>query len=266
MRNKGFHLRPISPFNETFLKAKELNANCLQTFVVDTNRLLSLDETDIKLSHKLAQDIDLYIHGSYWICPTYNCESSVTAFKKEYERSLALGAKLFILHLGSAKKYQDKNIGIEQAVKFLNKITKNIIQNDCMLLIENTAHKNFTVGSDLTDFKTIYNMLDKSDQIGFCFDTSHAHAYGYNIKEINNQAAFLKQLFIDVPFQMKLIHLNDTNDEQGSCLDRHEMIGNGQIGLKALKNIIDILPNNLPIILEAPVNQLNIKSNILERF
>lgn len=82
MRNKGFHLRPISPFNETFLKAKELNANCLQTFVVDTNRLLSLDETDIKLSHKLAQDIDLYIHGSYWICPTYNCESSVTAFKK----------------------------------------------------------------------------------------------------------------------------------------------------------------------------------------
>lgn len=252
---KGFHIRPHQPFANTIHQAKDLNTNCLQSFVTGTNELLDLEDIDIKTTNKLTQETPLYIHGSYWICPTYNSEKSLKAFKNEYNRALELGARLFVLHLGSAKKYGEKQKGIEQAVRFLNKIVKEYSCSDCKIIVENTAHNKLSIGSDLADFKEIYNLLDQSEKLGFCLDTSHAHAFGYNIQSIEHQNNFVSELNNNVPFTLELIHLNDTLDTCGSFLDRHALIGTGQIGERALQSIVNLLPA-VPIIMEAPVDQI----------
>ena len=257
MRKAGFHLRPQIPFKKVFDKAKELEIKCFQTFVINEQTILDLNQDDIALCNSTTNDIELYVHGSYWICPSLNDHRSLQSFKNEYELALSLGAKFFIIHLGSGKRYKSKDLGIEQSARFLNQITKNIAHDDCTILLENTAHQNFTVGSELDDFKKLYSILDKSDKIGFCLDTAHAHAYGYEIIESEMQKKFVKNLIEQVSFDLKLIHLNDTHESKGSFIDKHEIAGQGAIGLQALQNLLKLLHVDIPLIFETPTETFN---------
>ena len=57
--------------------------------------------------------------------------------------------------------------------------------------------------------------------------------------------------------RLKAIHLNDSKNPIGSRKDRHEKIGEGYIGLEAIKRIVkNPLLKELPFILETP-NQLD---------
>ena len=123
MRKAGFHLRPQIPFKKIFDQVKELGLKCFQTFVINDQKILDLDSTDIKICHQATSSTELYVHGSYWICPTLNDYRSLQSFKTEYELALKLGAKFFIIHLGSGKRYKSKDIAIEQSARFLNQIT-----------------------------------------------------------------------------------------------------------------------------------------------
>jgi apurinic endonuclease APN1 len=270
MKKAGFHLRPQIPLKKVFDQAKELGLKCFQTFVINDQRLLDLDLTDIKICHLATNEIELYVHGSYWICPTLNDHRSFKSFKTEYELALALGAKYFVIHLGSGKRYKSKDIAIEQSARFLNEITKNITQPECQILLENTAHQNYTIGSELNDFNKLYQILDKSDKIGFCLDTAHAHAYGYDIVETKEQNKFVEN-FKNINFILKLLHLNDTNELKGSFIDKHEIAGQGKIGWQALQNLVKLIANDIPLILETPTeifNNLNKKkiNEILGKF
>jgi apurinic endonuclease APN1 len=256
MRKAGFHLRPQIPFKKIFDQVKELELKCFQTFVINDQKILDLDSTDIKICHQATSSTELYVHGSYWICPTLNDHRSLKSFKTEYELAIALGAKFFIIHLGSGKRYKSKDIAIEQSARFLNELTKNIAQPECQILLENTAHQNFTIGSELNDFNKLHQMLDNSDKIGFCLDTAHAHAYGYDIIEPSALKNFTEKLK-QINFTLKLVHLNDTNELKGSCIDKHEIAGQGKIGWQALQNLVKLLANDIPLILETPTEIFN---------
>lgn len=270
MRNVGFHLRAQIPFKTIFDQVMELGLKCFQTFVINEQKILDLDSTDIKNCKQATNEIELYVHGSYWICPTLNDQRSLQTFKTEYELALSLGAKFFIIHLGSGKRYKSKDIAIEQSARFLNQITQNVAHSDCQILLENTAHQNFTIGSELNDFYELYNILDKSDKIGFCLDTAHAHAFGYDIIEAKAQREFAETIK-QINFTLKLIHLNDTHESRGSFIDKHEIAGQGQIGWQALQNLVKLLADDIPLILETPTeifNNLNKQkiNEILGRF
>jgi deoxyribonuclease-4 len=270
MRKAGFHLRPQIPFKKVFDQVIELGLKCFQTFVINDQKILDLDSTDIKICHQATMDTELYVHGSYWICPTLNDHRSLQSFKNEYELALALGAKFFIIHLGSGKRYRSKDIAIEQSARFLNQITKNIVQPECQILLENTAHQNYTIGSELVDFNKLHKILDNSNKIGFCLDTAHAHAYGYDIIEPKALNKFVEN-FKHINFTLKLVHLNDTHESRGSYIDKHEIAGQGKIGLQALQNLVKLLADDIPLIFETPTeifNNLNKQkiNEILGRF
>ncbi|HML19250.1 MAG TPA: endonuclease IV, partial [Candidatus Dependentiae bacterium] len=53
---------------------------------------------------------------------------------------------------------------------------------------------------------------------------------------------------------ISLLHLNDTNQPCGSRIDKHALIGEGEIGEEALKQfVLDERLSHIPIILELPV-------------
>ena len=102
----------------------------------------------------------------------------------------------------------------------------------------------------------ISEILDKlnSRNFGFCLDTCHAFAAGYDLSNQNGIIQLLdiieNKIGID---RVKVIHLNDSKGELGSNLDRHYHIGIGKIGELGFKFLLNNKKlNNIPFIMETP--------------
>lgn len=255
MRAVGLHLRLNKSIQDIAQRAIELKLPFFQCFFVwqFTGKLIHCTTEDITAFVSLRSHFEkIFLHGSYWVNLASAQHNGFPALKRE----LALAHKLefthIILHPGSAKGSTHYKQGVDILAKTLNMLLKQ--EERINVVLENTAHGNLTVGSDLTDFYELRQKLDQPERISFCVDTSHAYAYGYNIADPKLQDDFIKLL--DETMGIKnivLIHLNDTRQKLGSCIDKHEMIGNGIIGLPALTRFITHEKmSHIPVLLELP--------------
>ena len=114
------------------------------------------------------------------------------------------------------------------------------------------------IGSDITNFYHIRQKLDKPELVRFCFDTSHAHVYGYDIIDPLKREQFITLLDECMGLSnISLIHLNDTNQVRGSRIDKHDPIGKGALGTTVLKGfVMDPRFINIPFIMELPTMEL----------
>ena len=259
----GLHLKLNPDLHSIIQEAQNYNINTFQFFLTkeQSGKYLKLDNRDLKLFLKKRKEFNnLYIHSSYWINlasgKKIGYQTSQKLLKKEIEFAKKLNINSIILHPGSASKFKStpqdpkcKIKGIDNLTAALNKILKN--ESQVKILLENTAHGNRTVGSDLNDFKLIRERLDFPEKVKFCIDFAHAFAYGYDIKDTSS---FITLLDDTMGLEnISLIHLNDSVEKRGSKKDKHEMPGKGLIGEKALKNLIKSPKlTNIPIILELP--------------
>ena len=128
-----------------------------------------------------------------------------------------------------------------------------------MLLIENTVGAGAQLGSRFEELHVMREYAGKMTDlpIGFCLDTCHLLASGYDV----STAAGLKQDRGEADRLLGLenvhvIHANDSKAPLGSHVDRHENIGEGYIGLDGFRRIL-AHPGlrNKAFILETPVDQ-----------
>ncbi len=81
--------------------------------------------------------------------------------------------------------------------------------------------------------------MDRSPRLGFCLDTCHLLAAGYDIRTRPGYddvfASFDRLVGLD---RVRLFHGNDSKRPLGSRLDRHEHIGQGAIGLEAFRWLV----------------------------
>jgi len=126
--------------------------------------------------------------------------------------------------------------------------------SNVIILLETTAGQGKGLGNKFHHFKIIIDKIENKKRIGICFDTAHAFAAGYDFtskkkynemwEEFDNTIG-LKYLFA--------FHLNDTDKDLGSRVDRHANIGKGKIGKEPLSFLInDERFKDLPGILETP--------------
>ena len=80
-------------------------------------------------------------------------------------------------------------------------------------------------------------------EVGFCFDTCHAHAAGEELSDAVERARAITG-------GIDLIHANDSRDPAGTGADRHANIGAGTIDLDVLRHMIRVA--EAPIIVETP--------------
>jgi deoxyribonuclease-4 len=99
--------------------------------------------------------------------------------------------------------------------------------------------------------------------VGVCFDTCHAFAAGYDIRDKQTYEKTWKEFDNILGIKnLRIIHMNDSKKELGSKIDRHEHIGKGQIGLAGFKLFVnDGRWENIPKILETPKNGDKLKSD-----
>lgn len=257
MRKIGLHLRLTHSLMGLAHKAERLGIPIFQCFFVlqSTGKLVCFSDEQIEAFKKIRQKKfeQLFLHGSYWINLASLKYNGLRAFKREFARAEKLGFNYIILHPGHAKGGKTKLDGIDALAKALNSITKN--ESPVQVVLENTVHGRLTVGSDLNDFALLREKLDFPERISFCIDTSHAYAYGYDISKPTEQEKFILLLEKTMGIEnIVLIHLNDTKHKLGSRIDQHAIPGQGNIGLRALKDFV--LHKKLkekPIILELPI-------------
>ena len=180
-------------------------------------------------------------------------EKSYKSLKDEMERCEMLKIPNLVMHPGSHVG-TGEDAGIKRIIKNLNKLFKELKDNNVCLLLETTAGQGSHLGYT---FEQIGEMIDGAkiqNQIGVCLDTCHIFAAGYPISDPKEYKKTMKK-FDDIIGldKLRIIHMNDSKKEFGSRRDRHEHIGKGHIGIEAFRNIVnDKRLKNIPMILETP--------------
>ena len=119
------------------------------------------------------------------------------------------------------------------------------------VLLETMAGKGSEVGGRFEELKAIIDGVGSPD-VGVCLDSCHVHDGGYDV--VNDLdgvlAEFDRVIGLD---RLKALHLNDSKNPFQSHKDRHELLGEGNLGLSAFENIVNHpVLKKLPMILETP--------------
>lgn len=152
-------------------------------------------------------------------------------------------------HPGSHVK-QGAEAGIAMIAGVLNEVLEP--EQTTTVLLETMAGKGTEVGRSFEELAAIIDRVELSDHMGVCLDTCHVHDAGYDI--VNDLDGVLEEfdrvLGID---RLRAVHINDSKNPCGAHKDRHEIIGEGYIGIEALERIVNHPAlRDLPFILETP--------------
>lgn len=253
----GLHVRITDSLLELVNRARRLQISIFQLFLMDqsTRKIFTFTQAEIAQFRELRELYfgRLYLHGSYLINLAGVHYNGIQILYKEISLAKKLGFTDVVLHPGSAHGAKEKGVGIDMVAKVLNRVMRN--EKNLTFILENTAHGNMSIGSDITDFYYIRQKIDFPEQIRFCIDTSHAHVYGYDIVDPIKRESFITLLDECMGIQnISLIHLNDTDQARGSRIDKHDPIGKGIVGIDVLKKFItDSRFIHIPLIMELPV-------------
>lgn len=174
---------------------------------------------------------------------------AVSFLQAEIQRAQALGATQITLHPG-AHVGAGPEAGIKQIIKGLNEVLEK--GQTAQIALETMAGKGTEIGRSFEEIAAIIDGVTLNEKLSVTFDTCHTNDAGYNVKEdfdgVLNE--FDKVIGLE---RLKVIHVNDSKNPQGSHKDRHANIGFGTIGFEALNKIVHHEQlKQLPKILETP--------------
>jgi len=249
------------------LKAAELGANTFQIFSASPRmwRSRPADTLQIKQLKEARRRYDLdpmLIHVNYLVNlasldPTIRA-NSIACFRAELERAAAIGADYLVLHPGS---YRGASIeeGIAAFVLGLRDASEGVSTGSVTVLIENTAGAGSHLGSRFEELQSMRELARDLTElpIGYCLDTCHMLAAGYNIATAAGLRDTVRTIEQTIGLtQVHAFHANDSKMPLGSRVDRHAHIGEGHIGREAFHRILTHPKlRRKPFVLETPVDK-----------
>jgi len=201
---------------------------------------------------KDAQFGKLVAHGAY----TMNLCTADAGMRRfaadilcdDLRRMAALPGNFYNFHPGSHVG-QGVDTGISQICDALKRALEP--GYPVKVLLETMAGKGSEIGGKFEELKMIIDGVG-SDQVGVCLDTCHIHDGGYDI--VNDLdgvlAEFDRVIGLD---KLCALHLNDSKNPFASHKDRHELLGQGNLGLEAFRAVVNHPAlKDKPMILETP--------------
>jgi deoxyribonuclease-4 len=252
----GLHVSISNGIDLAVDRAREKTCNTFQIFTSNPrswrSRTLQVNEI-IKFNEKLRESGMKPVFSHIPYLPNFSSPNmivyrkSVKSLVEELNRCNKLDIPYIVIHLGSHLG-KGRRIGLK---KLTNAITTafNSSNGKAILLLENTA-------GTFRDIQEIIDQISDNHRLGICFDTCHAFAAGYDLRNTTSIDETIDRLKEEIDLErLKVVHANDSKGKLASHLDRHEHIGKGYIGNKGFRNILhtDIF-RKLPIILETPID------------
>lgn len=212
------------------------------------------EDVDALRLHMTEEDFGpLVAHGSYTmnLCSAKGetRANGLDMLTQDLARMELLPGNLYNFHPGSPTG-QGVETGIRQIAEGLNQVMRPDMQTT--VLLETMAGKGSEVGGAFEELREIIDRVECKEKIGVCFDTCHTWDAGYDL--VNDLDGVL-QHFDDVIGldRLKAVHFNDSKNDRGSHKDRHEKLGQGYLGVEAMKRIaLHPALAGRPFILETP--------------
>ena len=258
MLHIGCHLSSSKGFAAMGRQALELGADTFQFFTRNPrgSKAKELDPADaaalveLLAEHRFAPII---AHAPYTL-NLCGAEEKNRAFARDtmsddLRRLEFVPGQYYNFHPGSHVG-QGMEAGITQIAEGLNAILTPELHTT--VLLETMAGKGSEVGVRFEELRAILDRVELSEKMGICLDTCHVSDGGYDI--IHDLDGVLTEFDRRIGLnRLKAIHLNDSKNPPGSRKDRHACIGEGEIGLEALTQIVrHPALRDLPFCLETP--------------
>ena len=257
MLNLGCHLS-ASNGNAAMVKtALSIGANTFAFFARNPrgSKAKKEDPSDAAKAVKMLEENHfgkLVAHGAYTmnLC-TADPEARVFAaeiLEDDLRRMAALPGNFYNFHPGS-----HVGQGTEAGIGYIAEALKQALRHDypVTVLLETMAGKGSEVGGRFEELKAILDAVG-SDNVGVCLDTCHVYDGGYDIvQDLDGVLAeFDRILGLE---KLRALHLNDSKNSFASHKDRHELLGQGSLGLETFRAIVNHLAlRGKPMILETP--------------
>lgn len=178
-----------------------------------------------------------------------NFAFAIEFLRAEIVRAEALGARQITMHPG-AHVGAGSEAGIAQIIKGLNEVLHK--DQLAQIALETMAGKGTEIGRDFEELAKIIEGVSLNDKLSVTMDTCHINDAGYNVKEDFDGVLEEFDKIIGLE-RLKVVHVNDSKNPQGSHKDRHANIGFGTIGFDALNKVVHHPQlTDLPKILETP--------------
>lgn len=257
----GAHESVAGGLHLAFDRIEKVGGESLQIFTRNqrqwTPKPLAQEEIDnFKKAWTNSGNIPVFSHASYLInlasAKEELIEKSINGMVLELERCEALGILGTVLHPGSHGG-DGVEIGLERFVKAMDEVfSKN--SSDVRILLETTAGQGTSLGADFKELQYIIENCAYPDRLAVCVDTCHIFAAGYDLRDEISYEKMIQALDEAVSLKrVALFHLNDSKKGCGSRVDRHEHIGEGEIGLEGFRCLVnDKRLIGKPMALETP--------------
>jgi deoxyribonuclease-4 len=232
--------------------AAALGADCVQVFLSNPQgfeRPPARRDAD-ELRHS---DVPLYVHAPYRInvcSPQNNVRyGSRKILQQTCDAAAEVGAAAVIVHPGHAEDGIEAGFG-----RWVR--TLEILETGVPLYVENTAGGDNAVARRFDALAGLWEAIEKSKgetEIGFCFDTCHAHAAGEELSDAVERT-------VAITGRIDLLHANDSRDPPGTGADRHANLGKGEIGAEPLRLMIRAA--KAPVVCETPGTAADIRADL----
>lgn len=241
--------------------ARSIGANTFAFFTRNPrgSKAKKEDPADAARAVKALQEYQfgkLVAHGAYTmnLC---TADPDARAFAADVlcddlRRMALLPGNYYNFHPGSHVG-QGTEVGIGYIVEALKKAMEP--EYPVTVLLETMAGKGSEIGGKFQELKDIMDGVG-SDHIGVCLDSCHIHDGGYDI--VHNLDGVLEEFDRIIGLdKLCALHLNDSKNPFASHKDRHECLGDGNLGIETFRAIVNHPAlKNKPMILETP-NELD---------
>lgn len=254
----GNHLSSSKGFEAMGKAALKLGANTFAFFTRNPRggKAKEIDPADAERLRSLMEEHHfgkLVAHAPYTmnVCAAKMDirEFSWNILKDDMERMEYFPGNYYNFHPGA-----HVGQGAEEAIPIIADALNHAIKPDqsTVVLLETMAGKGSEVGRNFEELERVIELVDCKDKIGVCFDTCHTWDGGYDLVEDLGGVLRTFDQIIGLD-RLKAVHLNDSMNVRDSHKDRHQKIGEGEIGAEALKRIVThpLLAGRL-FILETP--------------
>jgi deoxyribonuclease-4 len=230
--NRQWHAKPITDQQAENFKQVWKNSS-IESVIAHASYLINIGSPHENIAHK-----------------------SVHALGIEMERCNQLDIPYLVLHPGS-----HSNTDVEESLKRISANLDSLLNTipHCSILLETMAGQGTNIGNSFEQLAQIIKHSKHKNRLGVCLDTCHVFTAGYDFTTEKGYKLIWEQFDKIIGInKLKAIHINDSKQSLGSCVDRHADIGKGKIGLKAFELLCnDPHLFDVPKILETPNNELS---------
>ena len=263
MKYIGAHVSAGGGVSQAPINAHAIGANAFALFTGNPTRWQSkpISEKEVdafkencaKYGYTSSQILP---HDSYLInlgAPeAEKLEKSRVAFLDEMHRCEQLGLSMLNFHPGSHLKMIPVDDCLDLIADSINYTLDKT--SGVKAVIENTAGQGSNLGYSFEQIAHIIDKVEDKSRVGVCIDSCHAFAAGYDLSTIDGYADTWRRFDEIIGFKyLSGMHLNDTKKGLASKVDRHETLGNGELGADFFSFLMnDPRMDNIPLILETP--------------